>query len=408
MNTVKKINPIYFHVDLDAFFASVEQLDHPEYRGKPLVVGGLPGDRRAVVSTASYEARKYGIHSAMPLSKAVQLCPHAIFVRHNGERYEEKSAQVMKIFTSYSPDVRQISIDEAFLDMTGTERLMGEPVKIAETLKKEVKENTGLTVSVGIASTMFVAKIASGYNKPDGLTYIPYGFEENFILSLPLEKLWGVGTKTREHLKKSGINTIKEIHSLPLSSLKAMFGENTGDFLYNAVRGNKGLMFGEEAKSHSISAEETYEYDLTDMYTMETALMKLCENVLYRMHIENVSSRTVSIKVRYEDFTTFTAQETSDLQIKTEDDFFERAVKLFRKKYEKGRGIRLLGISVMNTEDKNLPQQGELFNSENIKKAKIEKAIFSLQDKNPGMKIRKARTLKDSGKKKTFPTSVKD
>ncbi|MBQ1661644.1 MAG: DNA polymerase IV, partial [Treponema sp.] len=161
------MDKVFAHIDLDAFFASVEQLDHPDYRGKPVIVGGLPGDRRAVVSTASYEARKYGVHSAMPLVTAVKLCPNAVFVRGNYARYSEKSQEVMSVFSNYSPTVIQISVDEAFIDLTGTERLFGNPLGVAKKIKAEVKEKTGLTVSVGLAPTMYLAKIASGLNKPD-------------------------------------------------------------------------------------------------------------------------------------------------------------------------------------------------------------------------------------------------
>ena len=162
-----KFEKVFIHVDLDAFFASVEQHDHPEYKGKPVIVGGIPGDRRAVVSTASYEARKYGVHSALPLAKAVELCPNAIFLRGNHKRYAEVSHKIMSIFKEFSPSVIQMSIDEAFIDLTGTEKLFGPPLEIAKKIKAKVKEQTGLTVSVGIASTMYVAKIASGYKKPE-------------------------------------------------------------------------------------------------------------------------------------------------------------------------------------------------------------------------------------------------
>src|SRR5574344_2566683 len=175
------MNEVYLHVDLDAFFASVEQLDNPELRGKPVIVGGLPTDRRSVVSTASYEARKYGVHSAMPIGRAFQLCPNGIFLHGRMERYQEKSHEVMSIFQSYSPDVVQISVDEAFIDLTGTERLLGSPYDIAVRLKKQVKDETGLTVSIGLASTMYIAKIASGYKKPDGLTVVPAGEESHFM-----------------------------------------------------------------------------------------------------------------------------------------------------------------------------------------------------------------------------------
>lgn len=197
-----KFEKVFLHVDLDAFFASVEQHDHPEYKGKPVIVGGIPGDRRAVVSTASYEARKYGVHSALPLAKAVELCPNAIFLRGNHKRYAEVSHKIMSIFKEFSPSVIQMSIDEAFIDLTGTEKLFGPPLEIAKKIKAKVKEQTGLTVSVGIASTMYVAKIASGYKKPDGITFIKKGEEEKFILSLPIEKIWGIGKKNTGTAKK--------------------------------------------------------------------------------------------------------------------------------------------------------------------------------------------------------------
>jgi len=389
---------IYFHVDLDAFFASVEQLDHPEYKGKPVIVGGIPGDRRAVVSTASYEARKYGVHSAMPLVKAEQLCPHAIFVRGNYQRYQHKSHEVMEIFHNYSPDVIQMSIDEAFLDMTGTTGIFGNAEVTARQLKKEVLEKTGLTVSVGIANTMYVAKIASGLKKPDGLTIVQEGCEEEFMMSLPLDKLWGCGSKTQERLKAAGLSTIKDIHGKQENLLVSIFGKGTGSFLYNAVRGNKNMIFGTEAKNHSISSEQTFEFDLTDRNSIDTALMELSMNVLYRMHKEHVRSKTVSIKIRYEDFTTVSVQQTSDYPISNADDLYERCKALFSKKWKAGQGIRLLGVSCQNVEDKSVPVQGSLFASADEKKAKVEEAIFAMEDKHPELKIRKARLYSKGAK----------
>lgn len=389
---------VYFHVDLDAFFASVEQRDNPAYRGKPLIVGGLPGDRRAVVSTASYEARAYGVHSAMPLSRAVQLCPHAVFVRGNYAHYHEVSAQIMDIFSSYSPDVLQMSIDEAFLDMTGTERLFGKPGDTAARLKQQVKDETGLTVSVGISASMYVAKIASGLHKPDGLTEVPAGKEEDFMLSLPLEKLWGAGTKTQERLRSAGLRTTADIHARQLPLLTSLFGQSTGTFLYNAVRGNMAMKFGEEAKNHSISSEETFDFDLTDRYAIDTALMKLAENVLYRMHRENVRSSTVALKIRYEDFTTVSVQATGSSPVTNVDDMFGRCKALFTKKYTAGKGIRLLGVACENVEKRSEPVQKTLFDFGEEKRAKMEEAIYALQDKHPDIKIRKARLFsKDSG-----------
>lgn len=385
----------YFHIDLDAFFASVEQLDNPSYRGKPVIVGGLPGDRRAVVSTASYEARKYGVHSAMPLSKAVQLCPQGIFVRGRYRRYQELSARIMAIFGNYSPDVTQMSIDEAFLDMTGTERLFGRPEDVARRIKDEVRSRTGLSVSIGVAGTMYVAKIASGLNKPDGLTVVKAGDETAFMLALPLDKLWGAGGKTQKRLRDSGLFSTADIYSKSETLLQTMFGDSAGSFLYQAVRGNPGMTFGEEARNHSISSECTYDFDLTDRYAIDTALMELSMNVLYRMHKEQVKSRTLALKIRYEDFTTVSVQETGDFSISNADDMFERCKRLFDKKYEQGRGIRLLGVACEKVYGRDIPDLKSLFDFGDEKKAKIEEAIYKMQDKHPEIKIRKARMLGD-------------
>ncbi len=383
----------YFHIDLDAFFASVEQLDNPGWKGRPVIVGGLPGDRRAVVSTASYEARKYGVHSAMPLSRAVQLCPNAIFVRGRYRRYQELSARIMAIFGNYSPDMTQMSIDEAFLDMTGTERLFGRPEDAARRIKDDVKKQTGLSVSIGVAGTMYVAKIASGLNKPDGLTVVKAGDETAFMLALPLEKLWGAGGKTQKRLRDSGLFSTADIYGKSETLLQTMFGDSAGSFLYQAVRGNPGMTFGEEARNHSISSECTYDFDLTDRYAIDTALMELSMNVLYRMHKEQVKSRTLALKIRYEDFTTVSVQETGDFSISNADDMFERCRRLFDKKYERGRGIRLLGVACEKLYGRDVPDQKSLFDFGEEKKARIEEAIYKMQDKHPEIKIRKARML---------------
>ena len=386
------MEPVFFHVDLDAFFASVEQVDNPSYRGKPVIVGGLPGDRRAVVSTASYEARKYGVHSAMPLATAVKLCPNAIYVRGRHKRYHEVSEIIMDILRQYSPDVRQLSIDEAFLDMTGTERLFGTPEYTARKIKAAIEEQTKLTVSIGVASTMYVAKIASGLQKPNGLTIIPAGEEVRFMLSLPLGKLWGAGTKTLQRLQNAGFNSTADIYRASEKLLTTLFGNSTGSFLYNAVRGNKNLIFGEEAKNHSISTEKTFDFDLSDRYIIDTALMELAQIILYRLYKENARSRTIALKIRYEDFSTVSIQETSDFPIANTEDLFERCKRLFSKKYESGRGIRLLGVACENVEGNEVPQQKLLFDLENNeKKAKVEAAIYAMQQKHPDLKISKAR-----------------
>lgn len=383
----------YLHADLDAFFASVEQLDHPEYRGKPVIVSGLPGDRRSVVSTASYEARRFGVHSAMPTKTAYQLCPQGIFIRPNMRRYHEKSEEVMSIFRQYSPDVIQMSVDEAFIDLTGTERLLGPAEETAAKIKEQVLKETGLTISIGLASTMYLAKIASGYKKPDGLTVIKSGDEEKFMLSLPIDKLWGCGKKTLEHIQNAGFKTTQSIYDKSIGLLQSIFGENTGSYLYNSVRGNKDLVFGDDSENHSISSERTYPFDLFDRDVIETSLLELSHTVMFRLHRENCHSRTVLLKIRYDDFTTVSIQETGERNFSSVDDLFERCLRLFYKKYNKDSGIRLLGVSAVKVEDNSIPSQIELFDFGEEKKSKVEKAIVKLEDKLPGVKITKARTL---------------
>ena len=385
---------VFLHVDLDAFFASVEQLDHPEWRGKPVIVGGKPGDRRSVVSTASYEARKFGVHSAMPLAQAVRLCPNGIFVHGRMERYHEKSQEVMAVFKNYSPDVQQMSVDEAFIDLTGTERLFGAPIETAKRIKSEVLEKTGLTVSIGIATTKYLAKIASGLQKPDGLYAIAPGEEESFMLNLPLEKVWGIGKKSLTRLNDAGIRTTKEIHRHSLSFLSGILGPAGGAFLYNTVRGLDNDTFV-PAKSHSVSSESTYAYDLTDRYAIETALLELCYTVMFRLLREKIRSHSLGIKIRYEDFTTVSIQETSDRDISSVDDMFERAKNIFYKKYESGRGIRLLGVAAQNVESIDTPRQADLFDFGESKKRKVEEAILKHLEKDPRIRITKARMMKD-------------
>jgi DNA polymerase-4 len=383
----------YLHIDLDAFFASVEQLDFPEYKGKPVIVGGLPSDKRSVVSTCSYEARKFGVHSAMPIFKAYQLCPEGIYLKGRMRRYQEKSKEVMSIFYNYSPEIMQISIDEAFLDLTGTERLFGNPTDTAKKIKDDIFEKTGLTVSVGVASSKYLAKIASGLRKPNGLFVIPYGKEQDFMFTLPIEKIWGIGNKTRERITEAGFYTIKSIYNASEELLTSLFGKCTGKFLYNTVRGINNDTFSGKPKSQSISEEQTYPRDITEEYIIDTALLELCSNCMFRMLSEEKNSKTICVKIRYEDFTTVTIQETFQHTIKSIEELFENAKNLFYQKYERGRGIRLLGVGFHNIQNGIDDPQGELFDFGEKKKQAIEKTILELKQKNPKIPIKKARLI---------------
>jgi DNA polymerase-4 len=389
--------PCFIHADLDAFYASVEQLDHPEYRGKPVIVGGLPGDRRSVVSTASYEARQFGVHSAMPIVQAYKLCPQGIYLRGNMGRYREKSAEVMAVFQDFTPDVMQISVDEAFLDITGTEKLFGPPALEGAKLKEAVREKTGLTVSLGIAANRYVAKIASGMSKPDGITIVAPGEEEAFMLALPLTKIWGAGHKTQEQFKKQGLKTCADIHRLTLKNLQAMFGEAFGLFLYRAVRGEAAQAFDGSRSSRSISAERTFPYDLYDEFAIETALFEICETLMFRLFDQNWRSKTVSIKIRYNDFSTESAQETFPRPVSGINELFDHLSTLFRRKYRAGRGVRLIGAGFLNPETADEPRQGELFDEPDEKKRALDKYILEINKKFPNAALRRGRSLMADG-----------
>lgn len=383
---------MFLHVDLDAFYASVEQLDNPQLKGKPVIIGALPGTRRGVVSTCSYEARQYGVHSAMPVEAAYRLCPQGVFIPPRMKRYREKSREVMAVFYDFSPDVQQISIDEAFIDITGTERLFGPPETTARTLKAAVREHTGLTVSAGLAANRYVAKIASGMSKPDGFCHVPPGDEAQFIEQLPLEKIWGLGDKTRKKMHDAGLYTVSAVKNVSLELLEHILGTAGAMFVYNAVRGIDPGICTPVPLSRSISAEQTYEFSLYDRYIIDTALMELAGTVMFRMLNEGWHSRTVCVKLRYDDFTTHTIQETVDIPVTTEQALFTRASRLFDKKYT-GGGIRLLGVGALNLEPESTPVQQELFDDGNKKLQTVERTVLQLKNKHPDLTITKARLL---------------
>lgn len=383
---------IFIHVDMDAFFASIEQRDHPEWKGKPVIVGGNPNEKRSVVSTCSYEARLFGVHSAMPIQKAALLCPQAIFTHPNLKHYHQVSEQIMNILKNYSPDVNALSIDEANLDLTGTEGLFGPAEQVAKKIQNEIFSKTALTVSIGMASTKYLAKIASEINKPNGFYRIENGKEQDFMLSLPLKKVWGIGEKTLKKLNSFGIFTTKQIFEKSLDVLKAKLGVASGEFLYNVVRG-KEIFSSEPPATRSISAENTYPVDLNDLYTIETKLLELCQTIMLRLLSEKSNGKTIFIKIRYEDFSTVTIQETSQDFITSVDYLFTRVKNIFEKKYIKNKGVRLLGVGISNLQfTENIHEQA-LFTFGEEKKFEVEKAILKIQNKNPNVKITKARLL---------------
>lgn len=383
----------FLHADIDAFFSSVEQAANPSLRGKPVIVGGTRLQNRGVVSTASYEARKYGVHSAMPLGKAKELCPCGIFLPVRMLTYQMISNEIMNILFSASPDVMQISIDEACIDVTGTEKIFGGFENLAFTLKKKIKEKTGLTVSIGCAQNQYVAKLASEIKKPDGFFLVSDGKEAEFVQSLPLEKLWGVGPKTLSKIKSCGIFTTRQLAQKTLPWLITVFGKALGNFLFAASHGNAVTIFSKKTADHSISSEKTFSDDITDRFALETVLLELCHTVIFRMHREQKTSKTISVKIRYDNFETLSLRKTFPSEMTSIEDLFEKAKTLFEKKYEPHRAVRLLGVGIEAVRSENETSQTELFETPESKQAKVEKAIMRLQQKNPDIRIRKARLL---------------
>ena len=388
------IESVFFHVDLDAFFASVEVLDHPEYKGKPLIIGQK--GPRSVASTCSYEARRYGVHSAMPMTTALRLCPNAICISGNMRRYSEKSKEVMTILRSFAPGFIQASIDEAYLDMSGTERLYGKSSDAARSLKEKIKRETGLTVSIGIAPSRFLAKLASDFRKPDGLTRVPIGREEEFIDAVGLKKLWGVGKATLQALERCHINDTQTLRSLSKEYLVKSFGEASGNYLYKVVRGIDPGIYTGEVKSHSISSENTYYPDLYSKEAIDTFLLEMSQEVMFRAMDEHFMPRTVGVKIRYGDFTTVSIQATPNDGIYSSKDVYTLARDLFWKKYT-GEGVRLLGVGLYSLYEGDNVEQGELFASDKEKQRELEKAILNLNQK--GSKLLRASALKKNQEK---------
>ena len=336
-----------FHVDMDAFFVSVEELYDPSLKGKAVVVGGQR-DERGVVSAASYAARKFGVHSAMPLRTAAKMCPHAIFVDGHPDRYRECSQKVHTVLGSFSPQVEMASIDEAYLDMTGTERLHGPPLKAAHTLHQRMKADTGLNCSVGIGTSRLIAKVSSAQAKPNGVLWIVPGEEAKFLAPLDVREIPGVGKVMEASLHALGIKKVGDLARLGESELSDRFGK-WGLALAGKARGeDAGGWFdsevGADTDAKSMSHEHTYNEDTADPAQLESTLMRLSEMVGRRLRESQVYARTIQLKLRYKDFTTITRAHTPAAPTQLDTEIFEEVRALFRKNWKKGVPIRLLGV----------------------------------------------------------------
>ncbi len=375
------------HVDMDAFFAAIEQLDNPEYRHKPLIVGGTKAAVRGVVSTCSYEARQYGIHSAMPIKQALRLCPHGIFVKGRMERYQEISQQIQNLFHNFSPVVESLSIDEAFIDMSGCEHFYSSIKTMGEAIKTKIHKETGLTCSIGIAPNKFLAKLASDWRKPDGLTIIRPEQVDAFLLNLPVEKLWGVGSKTKEVLRQVKINTVKDLRQHPIKWLQDNLGEKLGHHLYNLARGIDNRKVEPYTEVKSISQEITFDHNRENQEFLKSQLALMAEKVGYRLRKQQLFARTITIKVRFGNFRTITRSHTLDYAVADDDSIFNLGWKLFQA--IPTEPIRLLGIGATNL---SCNQQLSLFdNTPEINK--LAQVMDEINQKYNGKLVTKGRTL---------------
>lgn len=347
------------HVDMDAFYAAVEVLDDPSLAGRPVVVGGTPAGR-GVVAAASYEARRFGVHSAMSAARARQLCPTGVFRRPRMQRYVDVSGQILAILQEYTPLVEPLSIDEAFLDVTGCERLFGSAAAIGRTIKDRVRREVGLTASVGVAPNKFLAKLASDLEKPDGFVVIEAAAARDTLAALPVRKLWGVGEVSERELRRHGIRTIGDLARAPRSLLAGCFGEHAAQLLDLAAgRDDRPVIPAHEAKS--IGNEVTFAADIADPEELRGVLDLLAEKVAWRLRRHGLRGRTVTVKARFPDFATHTRSET--LQQTTCSTATIRAVArelLERRLDRRGRPLRLVGVTVSQLEGR-AAVQGELF-----------------------------------------------
>jgi DNA polymerase IV len=335
------------HIDMDAFFASVEQLDNPELRGKPVAVGG--SGERHVVAAASYEARKFGVRSAMPSVTARKLCPGLIFVRHRFERYHEISDKVLEIFKEYTDLVEPLSIDEAFLDVTTDKKNIGSATLIARSIKLEIKKRTGLTASAGISFNKFLAKIASDIKKPDGLFLIPPENAGKFIEELPVEKFFGIGHVTAEKMHKMGIHTGYDLKQLDLVTLIRNFGK-AGKFYFDIVRGIDDRPVETSSERKSIGTELTYEKDLVTRFEIIAELYKVEKDLMERIEHSGTTGRTITVKVKFSDFRQITRSKTLQNYIRNFDMLHQEVSEIRKSMNLEGSKIRLLGVSISNLE----------------------------------------------------------
>jgi len=396
------------HLDLDAFFASVEQRDNPAYRGKPLIVGGISSGKgnsnRGVVCAASYEARKYGIHAGMPIWEAQQKCPKGIFIPSQMNKYLKASKKFFQICSDYTPLLEPLSIDELFLDVSGCESLFGPSETIGKKIKERVRQELGLKVSVGIAENKLLAKIATNLGKPNGFYVIPSKDIQKILYPLPISALWGIGRKTEERLKKFGIYRIEQLARMPDSILENLLGKN-GKKIKLLAQGIDESRVTPPSTAKSISKETTFGTNITGKAVLIKELLKISQLVGYTARKKGYKGRTITLKIRFQDFTTFNRSKTLENPTNLDDIIFKTGVELLDKVRHKKDGVRLLGIKLSNlTRGKGIKQLKILRDKEEEKNDKLEQLTQSLdkiREKFGSQAITRARLLSEFKKIKS-------
>jgi DNA polymerase-4 len=376
------------HLDLDAFFASVEELLDPSIAGLPIIVGGSP-EGRGVVSSASYAARAYGVHSAMPMAQALRLCPQAILRHGHRREYSSYSHRVMAILDQYTPLLEPISIDEAFLDVTGCEGLFGPANVLAHRLQERILAELGLPASLGVASNKLVAKIASDLAKPRGVLVVPAGQEATFLAPLPIERLWGVGDVTASRLHQHGLRTIGQLAALPEAQMKALFGSGALE-MHRRALGMDDSPVGIEGRRKSVSQEHTFAHDIGDLETLQRSLLEMSEEVAAQLRKEGDCARTVVLKLRYPDFTTITRQATLAQPTDLAEAICTQAHKLLQHEWKKGMKVRLIGVGATGLSQ---ARQLSLFDTHTERLSKLSKAVDEIRSKYGDDAIRRASLL---------------
>lgn len=383
---------IVMHIDMDAFFAAIEQRDNPDLAGLPVIIGAMPGGR-GVVSTCSYEARAFGVHSAMPISGAYRRCPQAVYLHPDMERYSAVSKEIMVLLTQISPVVEPVSIDEAYVDITGLERLWGTPREIGEKTREIIKSRLSLTASVGIGPNRMVAKIASDHQKPDGLTVVLPEQVLDFLAPMPVGTLRGVGKVMVEKLHRLGIHTVADLRSWPNKSLVKRFGEKGGEHLFCQARGIASDHVGSVQGRKSISKERTFGEDVADLEKLRSTLLNLATGVCRIGRKENKKGQVVSIKIRLRNFESHTRQTRLACPTNSDKIIFEAGWSLFEKSLYKGKMIRLIGIGISDWEDEK-GRQLDLLAPAGEKENQLYRAMDKITDKYGNTSINVAAAIR--------------